>query len=278
MNTLKFIDRFKTDMQLQRLAANTIETYLAHVELFLNSFPDKAEPKAINEADIKTFLLTKCTTANYQRSMHSAIKKFYELVCHQPNKVKYIPYAKPGKYLPVVLTQSECAALLAVCQNPKHLCIIMLLYGCGLRVSEVINLKISDIDSAAMVIHIRHAKGNKDRDVMLDQNLLQHLRQYYTTYKPNVYLFNGQYEPTYSERSINTFLKKYAALAGITKPISAHTLRHCFATHLMEHNINERMIQQLMGHINIKTTMRYQHISNNRIANTPSPLKLLHAS
>jgi site-specific recombinase XerD len=276
MNIRKYIETFIRDMRVERLAQSTIKTYADHVGTYLKHFEQMTEPKAINEDAIKNYLL-QLPSAEYQRSMHSALKKFYKLTVKQPMKLRYIPYAKKGNKLPVVLTQDEIKRLIAACTNTKHQCIIMLLYGCGMRVSEVINLQIADINSSAMVIHIREAKGKKDRNVMLDESILSALRSYYKAYRPVKYLFNGQFEPQYSERSINQFLKKYAAIAGINKSIHAHTLRHCFATHLMEHNINERMIQQLMGHSNIKTTMRYQHISQMHIANTPSPLALLSA-
>lgn len=274
MNIRKYLNQFKLDMQVERLAQSTQETYFDHVSLFLNHHHSSAEPKAISENVIKNYLV-QMKSAAYQRSMHSAIKKFYELTCKQPNKLRYVPYAKTGRHLPNVLTQEEVKSLIEACSNKKHLCIIKLLYGCGMRISEVINLKIAHIDKAASVIHIKSAKGDKDRDVMLDPNLLAELRTYYVAYKPKEYLFNGQFEIQYNERSINSFLKKYASLAGICKNISAHTLRHCFATHLMEHNINERKIQELMGHASLKTTMRYQHISSASIAKTPSPLALL---
>lgn len=261
-------------MQVERLACSTQKTYLDHVELFLKKHQSYAEPKAINENDIKKYLV-KMSSAAYQRSMHSAIKKFYELTCRQPNKLRYLPYARSGHHLPNVLAQEEVKKLIACITNLKHKCITKLLYGCGMRISEVINLKIICIDKAAKVIHIKSAKGDKDRDVMLDDELLIDLRQYYIAYRPKEYLFNGQNDLQYSERSINSFLKKYAAIAGIKKDISAHTLRHCFATHLMEHNINERTIQKLMGHSNLKTTMKYQQVSSKHIASTPSPLALL---
>lgn len=274
MNIRKYIDQFKLDMQVQRLASSTQKTYIDHVELFLAKHINYAEPKAINEVAVKEFLVS-LNSGAYQRSMHSAIKKFYELTVKQPHKFRYIPYAKQGRHLPVVLTQDEVKKLIAVIKNQKHSCIVKLLYGCGMRVGEVINLLIANIDKAAKVIHIKSAKGDKDRDVMLDDGLLQELREYYVSYKPKQYLFNGQFDIQYSERSINAFLKTYAANAGIRKVITAHTLRHCFATHLMEHNINERTIQLLLGHSNIKTTMRYQHLSTKHIANTPSPLALI---
>ena len=162
--------------------------------------------------------------------------------------------------------------MIACCENIKHKSIICLLYGCGLRVSEVINLKIKDIDSKANVIYIIAGKGKKDRIVMLDKQLLELLRKYYTEYKPKEYLFNGQFDLQYSTRSINEFLKQIAIKAGVTGNIHAHLLRHSFATHSLEQGIDISYIQKLLGHNSIKTTLIYTHVSKSTIANIPSPL------
>lgn len=151
----------------------------------------------------------------------------------------------------------------------------MLMYGSGLRVGEVINLKPQHIDSQRMIINIIQGKGKKDRVVQLDEMLLKELRIYYTQYKPVKYLFNGQLTEQYTQRSINQFLKTYAAKAGIKRNIHAHLLRHSYATSSLEMGTDIRIIQKLLGHNSIKTTLRYTHVSTSLIQRTPSPLSQL---
>jgi site-specific recombinase XerD len=163
---------------------------------------------------------------------------------------------------------------IAMCQ-PKHLCILKILYGCGLRVSEVLALKITDIDSDAMCLMVREAKGKKDRALPLPQTLLYNLRQYYLAYRPEVYLFEGQKGGKYTAKSIQNFIKKYAREANIQKTVTPHMLRHSYATHQLENGVNISYVQELLGHNSIKTTELYTHvtkISKNKIA---SPLDQL---
>ena len=149
------------------------------------------------------------------------------------------------------------------------------MYSTGLRVSEVINLKINDIDSQRMIINIRDAKGGKDRIVTLDKTLLELLRLYYKKYIPKEYLFNGQFELKYSARSIQQFLQKYADMAQINKKVNPHLIRHCYATHLHEKGIDLTIIQKLLGHQSIKTTQIYAHTSHNYISNIITPLQAI---
>jgi site-specific recombinase XerD len=146
------------------------------------------------------------------------------------------------------------------------------MYAAGLRVSEVINLKISNIDSSRMIINIRDAKGGFDRQVPLDPSLLELFRKYFMEYHPKEFLFNGQDSPQYSERSIQQFLQKYAKAAGITKHIHPHLLRHNCATHMVEDGTDINLIQKILGHKNVKTTNIYLHISDNHIRKIRTPL------
>jgi site-specific recombinase XerD len=184
------------------------------------------------------------------------------------------PKRKP-KLLPKYLTVVEVKRLLQQCTNLKHRCILKILYGCGLRVSEVIALKIADIDSAAMRIHIRAAKGKKDRVVPLPQTLLHNLRQYYLVYCPKDYLFEGQNGGNYSAKSIQSFIKKYAREAKIQKSVTPHMLRHSYATHQLENGVNIRYVQALLGHNSIKTTELYTHVIKISKNNIASPLDQL---
>lgn len=272
MEILKYIQEFENELHRKFYRKNSIKTYVDCVSIFLKYFDgEKKEPKAINESDIKKYLC-KFKEQNTQRSHHSAIKCFYKYVLKQRNKFKYIEYAKRNRKLPIVHSVDEMQKIISACTNIKHKCIIGLLYGCGLRVGEVINLKISNIDSSRMVINIIDAKGGKDRQVMLPQNLLELLREYFLEYKPKDYLFNGQFEIKYSERSISQFLKKYSTLAGINKRIYPHLLRHNSFTHLVEGGCDIGIIQKLAGHQNIKTTNLYLHTSHNFISKINSPI------
>jgi integrase/recombinase XerD len=221
------------------------------------------------------YLLTKIAP-NTQRHAHSAIKLFYTNIIEQPFKFKRIPYAKIEKKLPQPLEESEIQGIINACTNLKHKAILYLAYACGLRVSEIINLEITHIDSKAMVINIILAKGKKDRIVPLPERLLFMLRDYYKQYRPLKYLFNGQSgAPQYSERSINMFLKALALSVGIKKNVHIHLLRHSYATHNLEHGVDIRYIQEILGHSSPTTTNIYTHCSRKTISNIQSPINNL---
>lgn len=282
MNIPKFLKQFGKDMQVKRYSQGTIENYTSQVKCFLHHFQTVVtEPSKINDEQIKDYLLTS-VTANHQRHRHSAIKLFYQLTVHQPRKCRFIPYAKTEKKIPVVLQPFQMQKLFNQVGNLKHKSIIALLYGCGLRVGEVLNLKIEDIKTAdgSKHIHIRSGKGNKDRFVMLDDKVLELLRSYYRVFRPVEYLFNGQATkgiplPQYTESSINKFLKMYASRAGIKQSIHAHLLRHGFATDLFDSGEDLCNVQLALGHANIETTMIYTHYSAKRISMIPSPIKAI---
>lgn len=277
MNISTWREKFELDMQSAGYADSSRENYLSQVTMYLAYFEKlgHTHPKRIKYELIQDYILTKEQT-NSKRHTHSAIKLFYKLSVHQPLKMRFIPYAKKEKKLPQPIEASEIEAMLNKCTNIKHRCIISLLYSAGLRIGEVINLKPEHIDSKGMIINIICAKGKKDRIVMLDPTVLKMLREYYTQYKPKQYLFNGEttsreWAPQYSERSINTFLKKYARMAGITRNVHAHLLRHSFATHSLEQGTDISVLQDLLGHESPKTTKIYTHVSRRFISNIKSP-------
>jgi site-specific recombinase XerD len=171
-----------------------------------------------------------------------------------------------------VLSSYEVKAIIDAATNIKHKTIIMLLYSCGLRVSEVINLRLTDIDSKRMVIYIRDAKGGKDRQVPLHEKLLTQLRCYYKQYKPNEYLFNGQFELKYSEQSIRQFIKEYSCRANIDKRVYPHLFRHSSFTNMCEAGVDTAIIQKVAGHALIKTTQLYTHISSTIINSIYNPI------
>ena len=177
--------------------------------------------------------------------------------------------------MPNYLTTMQVKKLFAAVDNIKHRCILKLLYGSGLRLSELLHLKVIDIDSSRMIINIRKSKGNKDRVVMLSSTLLDELRIYFIKYKPMDFLFEGQSGGMYSPKSVQLIVKNAASKAGIKKQVTPHTLRHSFATHLLEAGTDIRFIQQLLGHHSIKTTEIYTHITDVSKSKIKSPLDLL---
>lgn len=274
MNIPKYLEDFRNEITRKGYAKNTVDNYCDCLSLFLRHFEGKeTEPKKINEDQIREYL-GKFKSRNTQRAAHSAIKCFYHYTLHQPKKFRYIEYAKKDSRLPIVLAVDEVQALItASASNLKHKTIICLMYSAGLRVGEVLNLKPKHIDRSRMVIYIVNAKGGKDRPVPLDPKLLELLELYWEEYKPHGgYLFQGQFEPQYSERSINQFLKKYATEAGIKKHIHAHLLRHSFATHVLEAGGDMAILQKLLGHKDIKTTHIYAHTSDLYISKVRTPL------
>ena len=207
-----------------------------------------------------------------QKQLISALKLYYKEVCNESVHLDAIlPARKPFK-IPEVLSQQEVKRLLNGIENLKHRCILATMYSAGLRVGELLALRVADIDSDRMVIAVRGGKGDKDRYLPLAQNLLSLLRAYYKKYKPQDLLFEGQKGGQYSATSVNQILKKGLNRAGIKKNLSSHNLRHSYATHLLENGTDIRVIQELLGHNNIKTTMIYTHIAKPSLLNVTSPL------
>jgi len=201
--------------------------------------------------------------------------KNLELYQHRQLELAMDEYAKRSRRLPIVLSVEEMQRIIFAASNLKHKTILCLMYSTGVRVGEVINLRICDIDSSRMVINILDAKGGKDRQVTLDPTMLELLRIYFKQYKPKDFLFNGQFEAYYSTRSIAQFLQKYVTIAGINKRVYPHLIRHCNATHLLEAGTDMSIIQRLLGHQSIKTTQGYSHISNNLISKVRTPLQFI---
>lgn len=272
MNILTYSQKFEKELLLKNYSKNTIENYVSQIKLFLSKFENKKEPKDITSDEIKDYLL-KCIVINSRRHQHSAIKLFYKYTIHQPLKFKHIEYSRKEKKLPQPLEASEIELIINACTNLKHKSILVLAYSCGLRVSEIINLKIKDIDSKGMIINIIGAKGGKDRIVQLPQILLDLLRKYFLKYRPIMYLFNGAGDlAQYSSTSINNLLKDLAKKVGIKKNVHIHLFRHSFASHSLEQGVGINYIQKLLGHSSSKTTAIYLHTSRKTISNIHSPI------
>ncbi|OGS71493.1 MAG: integrase, partial [Flavobacteria bacterium RIFCSPLOWO2_12_FULL_31_7] len=229
--------------------------------------------------EVQNYLLYCINTLKYaENTLHSrinGIKFYYEKVLHQPQLLLDLPRPKKQLILPKALHLSEVKSILAQTENLKHNTILKLIYGMGLRVSEIINLKIEHIDSKYMRVYIARAKGKKDRYANLPESILPQLREYYLTYKPKEYLFEGQYGGQYSIRTIQQIFKEATKKANITKKVGVHSLRHSFATHLLENGTDVRFIQDLLGHSNIKTTLVYTQVTDNSLRKIVSPLDFL---
>jgi integrase/recombinase XerD len=272
MDILKWSDKYSTDCKLKYNSEATQDNYISQVKSFLFLFKDEIEPKSIPNDKIKAWVL-EAKTINTRKHRLCALNSFYSLTVRMPDKIGKIPYPKSEKKLPIVLSVEEIQKMFSVCENLKHKVILALLYSCGLRVSELINLKWDHIDRSRMIINIIQAKGNKDRQVMLAPELIPLLESYYKEYKSKEYVLNGwKNEPQYTDRSVGQVVKQIAKKAGLNKRVYTHLIRHCTGTHLLESGTDLSIIQKLFGHSNIKTTQIYTHISHNHISKIPSPL------
>jgi len=208
----------------------------------------------------------------------NAVKFYFEKVLGQPRRVYRVQRPTKPNQLPIVLSGGEVKRLFKTVKNKKHQLILYLAYSAGLRKSEVINLEVRDLDWDRSVIHIRHAKGGKDRFVQRSSVLVQHLQEYLAQYRPRRWLFEGQLEgEPYSGTSIQAIFRRARAAAGLNKKATFHSLRHSYATHLLEAGTDIRIIQELLGHADIKTTLRYTHVSTTFLQQVQSPLDRLFA-
>lgn len=191
-----------------------------------------------------------------------------------PNRFYAIEIPRKKRKLPVVLSKEDVNAIINSANNLKHKCIISLLYSAGLRRSELLNLKLTDIESKRMLIKVQNSKGNKDRYTLLSEKILKDLRMYYKQFNPKEYLFEGQSKKQYSPNSVGKVVSNAAIKAGIKIPVSAHILRHSFATHLLESGVDIRYIQLLLGHNSTKTTEIYTHVAKNSFNFIKNPLDI----
>ena len=267
MNIGKYVQMYSEDLKLKNYASNTIDNYSNQVKLFLQHFNGVAtKPSEISEKQIKAWLLL-ANSINGRKHRISAVKLFYRYTGKQPLKFKHIEYPRSEKKLPQIIEKEFLLESIAKIENIKHKAIIALAYSTGMRVSEVCNLKISDIDSKRMIITIRQSKGKKDRIVGLSEKILEILRAYFMQYKPKEFLFNGQFDLKYSPTSCNQIAKKY-----LGKNYHFHLLRHSNATALLEAGTDLRLIQKHLGHSSSKTTEIYTHVSTASLKSMPLPI------
>jgi site-specific recombinase XerD len=247
---------YRNKLLLKQYSTNTIDMYCHYFKKFLDSFSDI---DTLSESQVCNYVLNqKCKSESQQNIIINTIKFYYEKVRYRKRKIYRLERPKTSQKLPVVCSHEEIVSVIESIKNTKHKAIISLAYSVGLRVSEVVNLKIEDIDSKRMIITIRQSKGKKDRQVPLSESLLQLLRQYYLEYKPREFLFNGQNSIQYSIGSCQAIYDRYKK----TKKSTFHSLRHSCFTYLLEQGTDLRIIQELAGHSNISTTQIYTHVSS----------------
>jgi site-specific recombinase XerD len=237
-------------------------------------------PGQVTFEDIRRFQLQLVESGLAPGSVNSimvGLRFFFRVTLRRPEALDYIPMAREPQRLPVVLTQEEVARLLEAAPGLKWRTALSVAYGAGLRASEVVALKVGDIDSQRMRIRVEQGKGRRDRDALLSRDLLAALRNWWKVAHPPVWLFPNRLTPFdhVTPRSLNRAFHEAARKAGIRKAVCLHTLRHCFATHLLEQNIDVRVIQVLLGHKKLETTAVYTHVAAKTLDGIDSPLDLL---
>lgn len=270
--------QFRNLLLLKAYSPNTIKTYCTEFAQLLYTIKDVAA-ESLKPDDLKRYMLY-CTvecklSENQLHSRLNALKFYYEQVLKRDKFFYEIPRPKKPFLLPKALNLDEVKRLFDAVENLKHRLILQLCYGMGLRVSEIVNLKIQDIDSQTMRVFISRAKGKKDRYVQLPISILTELRTYYKEYKPKQFLFEGQYGGAYTVRSVQMVFKQAMQKAKINKPIGIHGLRHSYATHLLEQGTDISLIQQLLGHQDINTTLIYTQVASTNTSKVKSPLDTL---
>ena len=269
------IKKFIQWLSSKRYSANTIKTYSNGLRSFFIFFRKKNISEITND-DVLYFnteyILKNNFSASYQNQITSAVKLYFKTIRETKIELEKIHRPKTPKILPNVLSKEEVKSILEAHTNIKHKVMLSLIYSCGLRRSELLNLKPLDIDSKRNIVIIRQSKGKKDRIAPLSPKILDLLRVYYKEYQPTNFLFEGQQKGfRYSERSLEEVLKKSTKLANINKPVTLHWLRHSYATHLLESGTDLRYIQELLGHNSSRTTEIYTHVSTKSLQHIKSP-------
>lgn len=268
------IENTETKMVLSGLSQHTIKAYKSALLRYFNHFRNR-EMKTVTKEEIEKYVYTLIKkydiSASKQNIIINAIKYYHEKILGQSRAFYTLTRPKKDSTLPSVLSEEETIALINSPKNIKHKAILYLLYSGGLRIGEIPNLRIEDIDSKNKQIHIKSAKGKKDRYTILSEATLQILRSYYIEYKPSYWLFEGVHGGKYSASSITKVFRRAVKNTGTNEWATPHTLRHSFATHLLQSNVNLRFIQALLGHSSPKTTQIYTHVAtlNNDIVRSP---------
>jgi integrase/recombinase XerD len=262
---------------IRNYSPRTIQAYLAGVVRFVKHFG--RSPDLLGPEDIRAFqlhLLQKHVSWSQFNQTVCALRFLYRVTLGRPEQLPYIPYGKRPKTIPTVLSPDEVSRLIQSAPTGRDRLLLQVAYACGLRLSEVLSLQVRDIDSARMVIHVRHGKGNKDRLVPMSLRLLEELRAYWRQHRPRTWLFPGHKpDQPLSGGGVQRVFRRVLKRAGLSKRCSMHTLRHSYATHLLEAGVDLLTLKSLLGHRSLETTARYLHVSTQRLQQTPSLLDLL---
>lgn len=272
-------DRMDQDMQIRGLSLNTRKAYIGRVRAFINYYFD-APPGQLGPEHIRKYQLhliqDRGVSWSYFNQAVCSLRFLYLVTLGKDWDVSALPYQKRGRRLPVVLSPEEVTDLIQATSHLRDRAILMALYGCGMRLHEVPGLDVAHIDSQRMMVRIVEGKGKKDRYVPLPEALLQALRAYWRVYRPETLLFPGR-DPGHplSGAAIQDIVATARRKAHISKPVTPHTLRHCFATHHLENGTDLRTIQMLLGHKSLSSTAIYTHVARTLLASTRSPLDVL---
>jgi integrase/recombinase XerD len=272
--------RMLEDLHIRNYAPTTVACYIRSIAEFAQHFnkpPDQLGPEEIRAWQLFLLKEKRVKLSTYIQAV-CALRFFYQNTLHRRIEIDRIPLPRYEKKLPVILSKAEVKALLEAPKNLKHRAMLATMYGAGLRVSEVANLKVCDLDRERHVIWVRGGKGHKDRQVMLAEPLRDLLAAYWRWKRPTEWLFPGRnLDCPIRTSSVFRACQKAARKAGVTKPIHPHSLRHAFATHLLDEGVNLLVIQALLGHVHLKTTAHYLHLSDSAVRSTRSPLETLRA-
>jgi integrase/recombinase XerD len=267
------------ELQRRNYSQSTVKGYLKIVEAFANYFhrsPDQLGPEQIRAYQVYLFKEKKLNARTVAQHT-AALRFFFCKTIKRVYSVEEVPYPKERRRLPNILTREEAIRLIDSAGNLFHRALLMTAYSTGMRRAEVCNLKVEDIDSKRMIIHVREGKGRRDRDVPLSPKLLETLREYWRWMKPKTYLFPGTVNGSRADKPVTAKMlwvacQEAARHAGIAKPVAPHLLRHSFATHLIEGGADLPTVQALLGHADLKPTSIYLHISERHVKAAGTPL------
>ena len=266
------------DLRVRNYAPGTIDLYVRSVASFAQHFgksPDKLGPEHIRE--YQTFLVNtrKASWSIFNQAV-CALRFFYKFTLGKSWMIEHIPFPKQEKRLPVVLSQEELATFFQAVLNLKHRTVLMTMYGSGVRIAEALALHLDDIDSRRMLIRVRQGKGRRDRYTILTATLLARLREYWKGSRPRPWLFPGRTpEQPLTQNAMHRAVRRVRKKAGLKKPLTTHTMRHCFATHLLEAGVDLRTIQVLLGHRSLNTSALYLHVAAGALRSDGKPIDLL---